>query len=38
MEIEYRVKGTDGRAVVGVIHNTIHAFNRSAIKPPFVEP
>jgi len=25
MEIKYRVKGTDGRAVIGVIHNTIHA-------------
>ena len=26
MEIKYRVKGTDGRAIVGVIHNTIHTF------------
>ena len=25
MEIRYRVKGADGRAVAGVIHNTIHA-------------
>ena len=25
MEIKYRVKGSDGRAVTGVIHNTIHA-------------
>jgi putative heme-binding domain-containing protein len=25
MEIKYRLKGTDGRAVVGTIHNTIHA-------------
>ena len=24
MEIKYRVKGTDGRAIAGVIHNTIH--------------
>jgi putative heme-binding domain-containing protein len=24
MEIKFRVKGTDGRAVVGTIHNTIH--------------
>ena len=24
MEVAYRVKGTDGRAVTGVIHNTIH--------------
>jgi putative heme-binding domain-containing protein len=24
MEIQYRLKGTDGRAVVGVVHNTIH--------------
>ncbi len=26
MEIKYRVKGADGRAIVGVIHNTIHSF------------
>jgi len=26
MEIKYRLKGADGRAIVGVIHNTIHAF------------
>jgi hypothetical protein len=25
MEVKYRLKGTDGRAVTGVIHNTIHA-------------
>ena len=25
MEIKYRVRGADGRSVVGVIHNTIHA-------------
>ena len=25
MEIRYRLKGADGRAVTGVIHNTIHA-------------
>ena len=25
MEIRYRVKGLDGRAITGVIHNTIHA-------------
>ena len=28
MEVKYRVKGTDGRAVVGVIHNTIHAMEK----------
>ncbi len=28
MEIKYRVKGTDGRAVVGTIHNTIHALEK----------
>ena len=28
MEIKYRLKGTDGRAVTGVIHNTIHEFGR----------
>jgi len=32
MEIKYRLKGTDGRAIVGVIHNTIHAFDGPA-KP-----
>lgn len=26
MEIKYRLKGADGRAIVGVIHNTIHQF------------
>jgi putative heme-binding domain-containing protein len=25
MEIKYRLKGIDGRAIVGVIHNTIHS-------------
>lgn len=25
MEIKYRVKGTDGRSITGVIHNTIHS-------------
>jgi putative heme-binding domain-containing protein len=30
MEIKYRLKGTDGRAIVGVIHNTIH------VIPPVV--
>jgi putative heme-binding domain-containing protein len=28
MEIKYRVKGTDGRAVTGTIHNTIHALGK----------
>ena len=28
MEIKYRVKGPDGRAVTGVIHNTIHAVEK----------
>jgi putative heme-binding domain-containing protein len=28
MEIQYRLKGTDGRPVVGVIHNTIHDLGR----------
>jgi putative heme-binding domain-containing protein len=28
MEIKYRVKGADGRAVTGTIHNTIHATGR----------
>ncbi|HUR55476.1 MAG TPA: heme-binding protein, partial [Gemmataceae bacterium] len=28
MEIKYRVKGTDGRAVTGTIHNTIHALEK----------
>jgi hypothetical protein len=28
MEIKYRLKGPDGRAVLGVIHNTIHAMGR----------
>jgi hypothetical protein len=32
MEIKYRVKGTDGRAIVGVIHNTIHSFD-GPVKP-----
>lgn len=34
MEIKYRLKGTDGRAIVGVIHNTIHAFDAPGkLKP-----
>jgi hypothetical protein len=28
MEIRFRVKGTDGRLVTGVIHNTIHALGK----------
>ena len=28
MEIKYRVKGSDGRAVTGVIHNTVHALEK----------
>ena len=28
MEIKYRVKGADGRPVTGVIHNTIHNFEK----------
>jgi hypothetical protein len=28
MEIQFRLKGTDGRAVRGVIHNTIHALGK----------
>ena len=28
MEIRYRMKGADGRAVAGVVHNTIHAMGR----------
>ncbi len=28
MEIKYRLKGADGRAVTGVIHNTIHALEK----------
>ncbi len=28
MEIKYRLKGADGRAVMGSIHNTIHEFER----------
>jgi hypothetical protein len=27
MEIKYRLKGADGRAIVGTIHNTIHQFS-----------
>jgi hypothetical protein len=33
MEIKYRLKGTDGRAVVGVIHNTIHALEGETAPP-----
>jgi putative heme-binding domain-containing protein len=33
MEIQYRLKGTDGRAIIGVIHNTINALpNRDEPK------
>ncbi len=28
MEIKYRVKGTDGRAITGTIHNTIHGMEK----------
>ena len=28
MEIQYRLKGDDGRAVIGVIHNTIHELGK----------
>jgi hypothetical protein len=28
MEIKYRLKGTDGRSVTGVIHNTVHALDK----------
>jgi hypothetical protein len=28
MEIRYRLKGTDGRAITGTIHNTIHALGK----------
>jgi hypothetical protein len=28
MEVKFRVKGADGRAVAGVIHNTVHAVGR----------
>jgi len=40
MEIKYRLKGTDGRAIVGVIHNTIHAFEGPAkpLAPSAKEP
>ncbi len=34
MEIKYRVKGTDGRAIVGVIHNTIHAIDEQPKPKP----
>lgn len=34
MEIKYRVKGTDGRAIVGVIHNTIHNFEEMSKPKP----
>ncbi|MBL8823230.1 MAG: c-type cytochrome [Planctomycetia bacterium] len=33
MEIKYRLKGTDGRAIVGTIHNTIHAISDAPAKP-----
>ena len=28
MEIKYRLKGTDGRAISGTIHNTVHALGK----------
>ena len=28
MEIKYRLKGTDGRAAAGVIHNTVHTLSK----------
>ena len=28
MEIQYRLKGTDGRSITGTIHNTIHALGK----------
>jgi len=34
MEIKYRLKGTDGRAIVGTIHNTIHAVEGQAKPKP----
>ena len=34
MEIKYRLKGTDGRAIVGTIHNTIHAINEASETKP----
>src|SRR6202022_3474098 len=34
MEIKYRVKGTDGRAVVGTIHNSIHRFGDDTSSKP----
>jgi hypothetical protein len=34
MEIKYRVKGMDGRAIVGCIHNTIHVFDGPAKTKP----
>lgn len=34
MEIKYRVKGTDGRAIVGVIHNTIHSITETTRPKP----
>src|SRR5262249_16838496 len=34
MEIKYRVKAVDGRAVVGTIHNSIHNFCDSSSSKP----
>ena len=34
MEIKYRLKGADGRAIVGVVHNTIHALDAPAAAKP----
>ncbi len=38
MEIKYRVKGTDGRAIVGTIHNTIHEISDTAKEKEKAEP
>jgi putative heme-binding domain-containing protein len=39
MEIKYRVQGADGRAIIGVIHNTIHALDGPVqAKPPSDKP
>ena len=38
MEIKYRVKGADGRAITGVIHNTIHEIEKSVQAAPEPKP
>jgi len=38
MEIKYRVKGTDGRAIVGTIHNTIHEIADTPKEKEKAEP